>query len=98
MYQGRTPECVVGVRGFEPPTSCSQSKRATGLRYTPKGLNYRRYRHCGSIRIARRCRDPSFRESSNHADRLRDRMISLSRFDRVLHAAVQMVLEQLQPQ
>ena len=25
----------VGVRGFEPPTSCSQSKRATGLRYTP---------------------------------------------------------------
>jgi hypothetical protein len=23
------------VRGFEPPTSCSQSKRATGLRYTP---------------------------------------------------------------
>src|ERR1043165_2604484 len=29
-------ESVVGVRGFEPPTSCSQSKRATGLRYTPK--------------------------------------------------------------
>src|SRR4029077_5847405 len=27
---------MVGVRGFEPPTSCSQSKRATGLRYTPK--------------------------------------------------------------
>ena len=26
---------VVGVRGFEPPTSCSQSRRATGLRYTP---------------------------------------------------------------
>ena len=26
---------LVGVRGFEPPTSCSQSKRATGLRYTP---------------------------------------------------------------
>jgi hypothetical protein len=27
---------LVGVRGFEPPTSCSQSKRATRLRYTPK--------------------------------------------------------------
>ena len=27
---------VVGARGFEPPTSCSQSKRATGLRYAPK--------------------------------------------------------------
>ena len=26
---------LVGVTGFEPPTSCSQSKRATGLRYTP---------------------------------------------------------------
>ena len=26
---------MVGVEGFEPPTSCSQSKRATGLRYTP---------------------------------------------------------------
>src|SRR5262249_51857988 len=31
---------VVGVRGFEPPTSCSQSKRATRLRYTPKTANY----------------------------------------------------------
>ncbi len=31
----------IGVRGFEPPTSCSQSKRAARLRYTPKiGLNY----------------------------------------------------------
>ncbi len=27
---------VVGAEGFEPPTSCSQSKRATGLRYAPK--------------------------------------------------------------
>src|SRR5574340_371504 len=26
---------LVGVRGFEPPTSCSQSKCATGLRHTP---------------------------------------------------------------
>ncbi len=27
---------LVGARGFEPPTSCSQSKRATGLRYAPR--------------------------------------------------------------
>ena len=27
---------LVGVERFELPTSCSQSKRATGLRYTPK--------------------------------------------------------------
>ena len=26
---------LVGVRGFEPPTSCSQSRRATKLRYIP---------------------------------------------------------------
>jgi hypothetical protein len=29
---------LVGVEGFEPPTSCSQSRRATGLRYTPKTI------------------------------------------------------------
>ena len=27
---------VVGVKRFELPTSCSQSRRATGLRYTPR--------------------------------------------------------------
>src|SRR5437764_136947 len=27
---------LVGARGFEPPTSCSQSKRATRLRHAPK--------------------------------------------------------------
>ena len=26
---------MVGVERFELPTSCSQSRRATGLRYTP---------------------------------------------------------------
>jgi hypothetical protein len=26
---------MVGAEGFEPPTSCSQSRRATGLRYAP---------------------------------------------------------------
>lgn len=29
------PEVMVGVEGFEPPTYCSQSNRATRLRYTP---------------------------------------------------------------
>ncbi len=33
---------VVGVRGFEPPTSCSQSRRATGLRYTPPSFQLSR--------------------------------------------------------
>jgi len=33
-------DVVVGARGFEPPTSCSQSRRATRLRYAPnKGTN-----------------------------------------------------------
>ena len=27
---------LVGVAGFEPTTSCSQSRRDTGLRYTPR--------------------------------------------------------------
>ena len=27
---------MVGIEGFEPPTLCSQSTRATGLRYIPK--------------------------------------------------------------
>ena len=31
---------VVGVERFELPTSCSQSKRATRLRYTPKTMDY----------------------------------------------------------
>ena len=30
---------VVGVAGFEPTTSCSQSRRDTGLRYTPNSLS-----------------------------------------------------------
>jgi hypothetical protein len=28
----------VGARGFEPPTFCSQSRRAAGLRYAPRFL------------------------------------------------------------
>lgn len=36
---------MVGVRGFEPPTSSSRTKRATGLRYTPTEgpIGYRAY-------------------------------------------------------
>ena len=32
---------MVGVKGFEPPTSCSQSRRATRLRYTPPQVRNR---------------------------------------------------------
>ena len=32
---------MVGARGFEPPTSCSQSRRATGLRYAPTARHLR---------------------------------------------------------
>ena len=37
LSYGRLDDCrnVVGAKGFEPPTSCSQSRRATGLRYAP---------------------------------------------------------------
>ena len=31
----RLDEAMVGARGFEPPTSWSQTRRATGLRYAP---------------------------------------------------------------
>ena len=30
---------MVGVRGFEPPTSCSQSKHSTRLSYAPEAAN-----------------------------------------------------------
>ena len=35
LLQKNSREVVVGVERFELPTSCSQSRRATGLRYTP---------------------------------------------------------------
>src|SRR5205814_10413027 len=41
---------VVGVERFELPTSCSQSKRATRLRYTPKNMNYRPASYARSTR------------------------------------------------
>ena len=47
---GRVKVCkllkvLVGARGFEPPTSCSQSRRATGLRYAPT-LELQSLTHC----------------------------------------------------
>ena len=33
--RGRLCWDLVGARGFEPPTSCSQSRRAARLRYAP---------------------------------------------------------------
>src|SRR3954466_5026494 len=33
---GQKKQKLVGARGFEPPTSCSQSRRATSLRHAPK--------------------------------------------------------------
>ena len=32
---------AIGVTGFEPATSCSQSRRATKLRYTPKHIHFK---------------------------------------------------------
>jgi hypothetical protein len=41
---GLDPIDLVGAPGFEPGTSCSQSRRATGLRHTPlpSQLSHRR--------------------------------------------------------
>ena len=43
---------MVGVEGFEPPTSCSQSRRATRLRYTPNDAAARMVR---SRLVGRQC-------------------------------------------
>ena len=40
---------LVGVRGFEPPTSCSQSRHATRLRHTPEARYYNWLPGSGSI-------------------------------------------------
>jgi hypothetical protein len=39
----------VGMIGFEPTASCSQSRRATKLRYIPSSLHYHSIRSTGSI-------------------------------------------------
>jgi hypothetical protein len=45
---------LVGVEGFEPPTSCSQSRRATRLRYTPAAPAARPAGHAAHCRQPRR--------------------------------------------
>ena len=42
LSYGRTLSLLVGAARFELATSCSQSRRATGLRYTPKRPHYMR--------------------------------------------------------
>ncbi len=52
------PRCpkhhAVGAAGFEPTTSCSQSRRAAKLRYAPSEL---RFQVSAWIRRLRRCKD-----------------------------------------
>ena len=43
------PKILVGVERFELPTSCSQSRRATRLRYTPKRQKYSANRAFGQF-------------------------------------------------
>ena len=62
---------LVGVRGFEPPTSCSQSKCATRLRYTP---NSRKLCHRAAC-LANRGRQPLRLEDCPRLD-ARDRATS----------------------
>jgi hypothetical protein len=48
----------VGVAGFEPTASCSQSRRDTGLRYTPKIITYYKINKMNLfLSILRRVRD-----------------------------------------
>ena len=59
----RCARWLVGVEGFEPPTSCSQSRRATRLRYTPlvpAASRFRRFPKAphGTHRTSRRQRNP----------------------------------------
>jgi hypothetical protein len=44
---------LVGVERFELPTSCSQSKRATGLRYTPNRKLYHFARSLNRVKLPR---------------------------------------------
>ena len=41
-YGVKSSKNDVGVAGFEPTTFCSQSRRDTGLRYTPKKLKVKK--------------------------------------------------------
>src|SRR6476661_9883385 len=44
----KTGTSVVGETGFEPATSCSQSKHSTGLSYSPHRWRFYLTRHCAS--------------------------------------------------
>ena len=68
---------LVGARGFEPPTFCSQSRRATGLRhaplynhtvYTPTGRPYNTHTppHCQAL-----CPDMSGQDRRKQTSRRR---------------------------
>jgi hypothetical protein len=51
---GSPTEIQVGARGFEPPASCSQSRRATGLRYAPRKAGAARESRTGGRILAGR--------------------------------------------
>src|SRR4029453_12170851 len=94
---------MVGVRGFEPPTSCSQSKRATGLRYTPPTIimppALATASAGGRLHVCRqrpsRARHMSAPELADDRQRLGDRAVAVARFHRILDAPEQVMFEQL---
>ncbi len=51
---------LVGVEGFEPPTFCSQSRRATRLRYTPKPQDSRGVHDTDGVRCRQRLHNINF--------------------------------------
>ena len=62
--------CMVGMTGFEPATSCSQSKRATKLRYIPIP-HYYNERLGKSQLIILRCAFPRESAAANNRWRVR---------------------------
>src|SRR5450755_2002036 len=89
---------LVGVRGFEPPTSCSQSKRATGLRYTPRASIIACNRSTGQTArsASRHATSLLSSEFANDAQRFLDGALAIARLDCMLHATVKVLFEQLQ--
>ncbi len=49
-FTQRSKRRLVGARGFEPPTSCSQSRRATRLRHAPS-IYFSIFRHALKNRL-----------------------------------------------
>lgn len=58
------------MEGFEPPTSCSQSKRATGLRYTPRRRElYREFARSSNVfatRVSKNGDKTTFSRTGEH--------------------------------